>query len=128
MIALDSSAWIEYFTGGPHARQLSKALDDTDRLLVPVICLFEVFKVLGRTMEEGLAMVHVGAMMEGVVVPVDGTIAFSAARLAQKQGLAMADSLILATTHAHGAELWTLDEDFKGLEGVRYFPKKADKP
>ena len=128
MIALDSSAWIEYFTGGPHARQLSQALEETERLLVPVICLFEVFKVLSRHTEEGLAMRHTGAMMEGVVVPVDSAIALAAARLAQQQGLAMADSLILATTRAHGAELWTLDEDFKGLEGVRYFPKKGKNP
>ncbi len=128
MIALDSSAWIDYFTGGAHARQLSQALEETDRLLVPVSCLFEVFKVLSRYMEEGPAMVHVGAMMEGVVAPVDSAVALSAAKLAQKQGLAMADSLILATARAHGAELWTLDDDFKGLEGVRYFSKKAKKP
>ena len=34
--------------------------------------------------------------------------------------LALADSIILATAHAHDAELWTQDSDFEGLEGVRY--------
>ncbi len=38
--------------------------------------------------------------------------------------LALADSIILATAHAHDAELWTQDSDFEGLEGVRYHAAK----
>jgi len=36
----------------------------------------------------------------------------------------MADSLILATARAHNAILWTQDEHFKDLEGVKYVEKK----
>jgi predicted nucleic acid-binding protein len=36
----------------------------------------------------------------------------------------MADSVILATARAYKATLWTQDEDFKGLEDVRYIEKK----
>ena len=36
----------------------------------------------------------------------------------------MADSIILAVTREHEATLWTQDEDFKGLDKVKYFPKK----
>jgi predicted nucleic acid-binding protein len=32
----------------------------------------------------------------------------------------MADSIMLATARQAGAELWTQDADFEGLEGVRY--------
>jgi hypothetical protein len=39
----------------------------------------------------------------------------------------MADSIILATAHACDATLWTQDEHFKGMEGVRYKEKKAEK-
>lgn len=35
----------------------------------------------------------------------------------------MAGSLILSTARRHGATLWTQDENFAGLEGVRYLPK-----
>lgn len=32
----------------------------------------------------------------------------------------MADSIMLATARAEGAEFWTQDVDFAGLDGVRY--------
>jgi len=35
----------------------------------------------------------------------------------------MADSMILPAAREHGATVWTLDKDFEGLEGVRYFPR-----
>jgi len=36
----------------------------------------------------------------------------------------MADSIILATARLNGATLWTQDEDFHSIDGVKYFPKK----
>jgi len=36
----------------------------------------------------------------------------------------MADSVILATAQLHNATLWTQDEHFKALEGVKYIAKK----
>ncbi|WP_415751825.1 DUF5615 family PIN-like protein [Leptospira wolffii] len=36
----------------------------------------------------------------------------------------MTDSIILATARKHNATLWTRDEDFIGLDGIKYFPKK----
>jgi predicted nucleic acid-binding protein len=35
----------------------------------------------------------------------------------------MADSLILATVRANNAILWTQDEHFKGLDGVKFIEK-----
>lgn len=34
----------------------------------------------------------------------------------------MADSVILATSRAYGATLWTQDAHFKGIAGVRFIP------
>jgi predicted nucleic acid-binding protein len=39
----------------------------------------------------------------------------------------MADSIILATARAYNATLWTQDEDFKDIEGVKYIEKKFNK-
>jgi predicted nucleic acid-binding protein len=46
-----------------------------------------------------------------------------AAQLSLELKLPMADSIILTTARIHQAELWTQDDDFEGLAGVRYFPK-----
>jgi predicted nucleic acid-binding protein len=35
-----------------------------------------------------------------------------------------ADSLILATAHAYDAVLWTEDEHFKSIPGVKFIAKK----
>ena len=63
-------------------------------------------------------------MKQGREVPLDGSLAMQAAQLSLALKLPMADSIILATARAHRAELWTQDDDFEGLEGVHYFPKK----
>ena len=41
----------------------------------------------------------------------------------EEQGLPMADSVMLATARTYDAVLWTQDEDFKGLRGVKYHRK-----
>jgi len=46
-----------------------------------------------------------------------------AARMGLELALPMADSIILATTRLHDANLWTQYEDFRNLPAVRYFPK-----
>ena len=41
--------------------------------------------------------------------------------------LPLPDSLVYATAQRLGAILWTQDDDFKGLPGVRYFAKSSIK-
>ena len=41
---VDSSGWLEYFTGSDRASLFAAAIEDTDNLLVPVITIYEVFK------------------------------------------------------------------------------------
>lgn len=57
-------------------------------------------------------------MMNGKVVDLDLSLAIEAAKL----DLPLADSVIYATAQHHQATLWTQDQDFEGLPGVRYFP------
>ncbi len=44
MNVVDSSAWLEYFADGDNAGDFAEPIADIDRLVVPSITLFEVFK------------------------------------------------------------------------------------
>ena len=44
MNVADSSAWLEYFADGPNAGRFAAAIEDVDHLVVPTICILEVFK------------------------------------------------------------------------------------
>lgn len=61
--------------------------------------------------------------MKGRVAEITAPVALNAALLSVQHRLPMADSLILAIAREHGAILWTQDEHFDGLEGVKCFPK-----
>jgi predicted nucleic acid-binding protein len=62
-------------------------------------------------------------MQQGRVIELSSAIALLAAKLSLDVKIPMADSIILATAQIHDAVLWTQDDDFEGLPGVRYFPK-----
>ena len=52
-------------------------------------------------------------------------IAINAAAISSERKIAMADSIILATTRAYDATLWTQDTDFYGIDGVQYIEKSV---
>jgi predicted nucleic acid-binding protein len=120
---VDSSGWLEYFGEGPGAGFFASALEDTERLVVPTICIVEVFKVILRQRGESAALGVVAAMEQARVVDLDTVLSLSAAKLGVAHKLPLADSIVLATARAHTAILWTQDGDFEGLEGVRYRKK-----
>lgn len=124
MNIVDSSGWLEYFAEGSNADFFAPAIEDTANLLVPVICIYEVFKKVLQQKGENQAQIHVGDMKHGKVIEIDESLALSAARLSAELKLPMADSLILATARANNALLWTQDEHFKDLDGVKYIEKK----
>ncbi len=63
-------------------------------------------------------------MQKGAVVDLGAALAVKAARLSVELKLPLADSVILATARQYGAELWTQDADFEGIEGVQYRKRK----
>ncbi len=63
-------------------------------------------------------------MQQGAVVDLGAALAMNAAWLSVELKLPLADSVILATARQYGAELWTQDADFKGIEGVQYRKRK----
>ena len=123
MNVVDSSAWLEYFADSERADLYEEPILDTGRLRVPVICLYEVFRVMSRQRSEVEALEAVATMRQGTVIEFSADLAVLAAKLSLEHSLPMADASILATAYSEEAELWTQDADFAGLPGVRYFPK-----
>lgn len=124
MNVVDSSGWLEYADDGPNAPVFEPPIVDVARLLVPAICLYEVFKKVLRDRGEEAALALAAQMREGQVVDLDGDLALEAARLGVERKLPLADSVILATARAYSATLWTQDDNFDGIPGVRYVGKR----
>ena len=124
MNVVDSSGWLEYFADGTNAAVFAKPIEATRSLLVPTFSLFEVFKRVSQQRSEDDALRAIAVMEQGRVVDLDRATALEAARLSIQHGIAMADSVMLATAYRHRATLWTQDSDFEGVQGARYFAKR----
>lgn len=120
MNLVDTSGWIEYFFAGPNAAHFTPPVETTGDLIVPVICLYEVFKMVNVVADEARALQAVAQMKQGRIADITDDVALSAALISLKLKLPMADSLIYATARAQGAVLWTQDDHFRSLPGVNY--------
>lgn len=120
MNLVDSSGWLEYFANGKNADFFAKPLESSAKLIVPSICIFEVFKRVLQQRNEDNALQAIALMQKGEVVALDGPLSLSAAKISFDLKLPMADSIILATARAYDAYLWTQDSDFKGLDRVKF--------
>jgi toxin FitB len=125
MNVVDSSAWLEYFANGPNASFFTPPIEDIERLIVPSVTVYEVFKRVLQQRDEGQALQAAATMQQGMVVNLDERIALNAARVSVDLKIPMADSIVLATARAHGAIVWTQDEDFKDLPNVQYRRRKV---
>jgi len=123
MNVVDSSGWLEYFADEPNADFFAAAIENTKELIVPTISVCEVFKRVLMQRSEDEALQAIVQMQQAQVVDLDSPLAMSAARLSWELKLPMADSIILTTARWFGAELWTQDADFAGIEGVHYKEK-----
>ena len=124
MNIVDSSAWLEYFSGGPNADSFSIPIEDENSLIVPVITIYEVFKVVLRESNENNALQAIAAMQKGRVIDLTQSLAIEASKLSLHHNLPMADSIILAAAKKHDGTVWTQDIDFMNIEGVNYFAQK----
>jgi len=124
MNLVDSSGWLTYLADEPNADAFSVPLNDTTNLIVPAICLYEVFKVVLRERGEDEALQSIALMKQGILIELTSEIAILAAKVSIHHKIPMADSIILATAQTYEAVIWTEDTDFKGIKGVKYFPKK----
>jgi predicted nucleic acid-binding protein len=124
MNLVDSSGWLEYFGDAPNADFFAPAIEDVPNLLVPTICILEVFRRVLQQRGEKAALQVAAVMQQGNVVDMDSAVALYGAGIGVDLKLPLPDSVMLATARMHNATIWTQDDDFKELEGVRYISKK----
>ncbi len=120
MNLVDTSGWIEYFFSGPNASFFSGPIEATQELVVPTVCLYEVFKKVNLVADEARALRAIAQMKQARVVGLTENIALKASLVSIKHKLPMADSLIYATAQTLGAVVWTQDDHFRKLPGVNY--------
>ena len=124
MNIIDSSGWLEYFAEGENADFFAPAIEDIENLLVPVINIYEVFKRLLQSRGLDVAETRIADLYKGQPADLTAPLALSAAQISVEYKLPMADSLMLATARAYEAILWTQDEHFKDIPGVKFISKK----
>ena len=119
-VLVDSSGWIEFFTGGPLAERYAAYITPRYQIITPTIVLYEVYKKIKRERGEETALLFAGRLNATQVVHLTESIAFLAADLSLRHGLAMADAIVYATAKDQEAEVVTGDVDLKDLPGVVY--------
>jgi predicted nucleic acid-binding protein len=92
MNLVDSSGWVEYFSKGVNAEFFISPVQDLENLLVPTICIYEVFKRLMLDMGEENALQAVGIMSSGQVIDLDRKIAIDAAQISLEYTACLIDN------------------------------------
>ena len=123
MNVVDSSGWIEYLQDTGRADLFAEAIEDRHQLLVPTVALFEVHKVLSRSLPADLVKRCLDVMRLGRVLDLTDPRAIAASEVAVKHKLAMADAAMYSMAQEFGATFWTQDVDYRGLDGVEYCAK-----
>ena len=123
MLLVDSSGWLEFFMDGPLASTYAQHLKHPNDVLTPTVVLYEVYKVIKRQRSEEEALTAIAQMGKTQVVPLNDTIALTAADASLTYQIAMADAIVYATALTHKAKLATSDADLASLPGVVYHKK-----
>ena len=79
MNLVDTSGWLEYFFEGPNVSYFSEPIEDTAHLVVPVVCMYEVFKKITQVSDKTKALQAIAQMKQGHVIKLDEEIALSVA-------------------------------------------------
>ena len=120
MNVVDSSGWIEFFLAGPNGPTFKPVIEQRDRLIVPVIALYEVHKILSRKLPAVAVNQALDVMRLGRVIELTDRRVIAASTIAAQYKLAMADAVMYSMALEHKARFWTQDSDYDGLPSVQY--------
>jgi predicted nucleic acid-binding protein len=124
MNLVDSCGWLEYLADGPNANFFATAIENSEELLVPTLCILEVFKRVLQQRGEDAALQAAALMQQGQVIDLDSGTAVTAAKIGHELKLALADAVVAASARIHHAVIWTQDSDLKNIGGVKYVKKR----
>lgn len=117
-VVVDSSGWLEFITDDSKASLFDPYFLKPNRVVVPTIVLYEVYKRLLATAGEAAAEQFVSQALRCNVTSLSDRLAVAAAELSLRHNLAMADAIVYATARDMNAMLVTSDPHFQGLGGV----------
>ena len=123
MNLVDSSGWLEYFTDDKNAKYFAPVIENTEKLIVSTINIYEIYKKILVEKDESSALEAIAIMHQSKIIDVNSAISIEAARISVTNKIPMADSLIYVTARMNAAVVWTQDYDFKNLEGVKFIKK-----
>lgn len=118
LFVVDSSGWVEYFGDGPKASAFAPYFEDEQKMVIPTIIIFEVYKKLARERPVQIADQFYSMAQKLRAIDLDAQLAWAASRASLDHHLPMADAIIYASSRAFAAELVTSDTHFRGLPGV----------
>lgn len=121
-IVIDSSVWLEYFTGCKKAGVLAKFFKYPYKVYLPSVVLYEVYKKIKNEKGEQMAVLLLSQMerLTEMIIDIDKNIAVEAADVSIKYKIPMADAIIYASAVSSDTTLITMDAHFKNLEGVQF--------
>lgn len=125
MILIDSYGWIEYFAEGPLADSYAAYVEEADaeNTITPTVVVYEVYKKIKTIKDEQKALEAYAQISRTKIIELTGSLSLEAADISLTANLGMADSIILATAKAYGAEVITSDEHLKSVKGVKFIKK-----
>ncbi len=102
MILVDSCGWIEYFGEGPLADQYAAVIEKTDKddMVTPTIVLYEVYKKIKCARGEEKALEAYAQISLTRIIELTSSLSVKAADVSIKNGIAIADSIVIATASA----------------------------
>ena len=118
---VDTCGWIEYMANASLANKFAPYLKHLNKLVIPTIVQFELYRWICREKDESEALNIIGLTEQCEVIPLNTSIALYAADLAKLHGLAMADAIVYATGMQYQAKIVTCDAHFVDFPQVEYF-------
>ncbi len=122
MILLDTSAWIEYFSGSPKGSKIDSMILSNKVIGTPVIVLIELAcKSFKENVDFQLQEEYI--KQNSIILPLEEEMATLVARnyvdLRNKnKKISLADAIILTTAQKNNATLVTCDGDFRSMHNV----------
>ncbi len=89
-----------------------------EEILTSVVAIYEVYKKVKRVRDEQVALEAIAVLSQTTTITVNQTLCLEAADYSLQHNLHFADALVYATARHYGVQLYTSDDDLRGLKGV----------